>query len=242
MKVAILAGGVGSRLGTETESKPKPLVEIGGMPILWHIMRLFCHAGLHDFVIALGYRGDAIKRYVTERHDQQDRKWQAGEWQVELVETGLKTQTGGRIKRLQPHLQNETFMLAWGDGLFTADLEGMLSFHRGHGRLATVLAVRPPARFGHLEFDGDRVIEFSEKPQAAEGWINGGVFVLEPGIFEYIDGDRTHWEREPMEDLAAAGELMAFRHEGYWQCMDTPRDLALLNRLWASGQAPWRRA
>ena len=223
------------------------------MPILGHIMRCFDRAGLRNFVVALGYRGDDIKQYVAdhgslhpggggeltsgqvERHGEHDVAWK-----VALVETGLRTQTGGRIKRLRPYLGDGTFMLAWGDGLSTVDLNAMQAFHRQHGRLATVLAVRPPARFGHLEFDGDRVIEFSEKPQAAEGWINGGIFILEPGVFEYIDGDKTHWEREPMEGLAASGELMAFRHEGYWQCMDTPRDLALLNRLWASGQAPWR--
>lgn len=253
MKVAILAGGVGSRLGTETESKPKPLVEIGGVPILWHIMRQFDRAGLRDFVIALGYRGESIKRYMAEhgrlhgdlridlgsgRIERQDA--QRVNWRVELVDTGLRTQTGGRIRRLEPYLSGGTFLLAWGDGLSTVDIPAMIDFHRGHGRLATVLAVRPPARFGHLEFDGDRVIEFSEKPQAAEGWINGGVFVLEPGVFKYIDGDKTHWEREPMEALSAAGELMAFRHEGFWQCLDTPRDLALLNRLWASDEAPWR--
>lgn len=253
MKVAILAGGVGSRLGTETESKPKPLVDVGGVPILWHIMRQFGAAGLNDFVIALGFKGDKIKQYLAdyarlqgdiridlkrnrvERHGEP-----AMDWQVDLVETGLRTQTGGRILRLRPYLGERTFVLAWGDGLSTVDIPGLIDFHQTHGRLATIVAVRPPARFGHLQFDGDRVSEFSEKPQTAEGWINGGIFVLEPGIFDYIDNDKTHWEREPMEGLARDGELMAFRHSGFWQCMDTPRDLALLNRLWDSSAAPWK--
>jgi len=253
MKVAILAGGVGSRLSPETESKPKPMVEIGGTPILWHIMRSFQSADLDEFVIALGYRGDSIKRYMADyirlhgdlkinlQSRQIDRyENQPVDWQVELIDTGLKTQTGGRILRLKPYLDDEPFILAWGDGLSTVDVKALLAFHRAHGKLATVTAVQPPARFGHLEFDGDQVIEFSEKPQTAEGWINGGIFVLEPGIFDYIEGDKTHWEREPMEGLAAAGELMAYRHRGFWQCMDTARDHALLNRLWRSGDAPWK--
>ncbi len=253
MKVATLAGGVGSRLSPETESKPKPMVEIGGTPILWHIMRSFQSADLDEFVIALGYRGDSIKRYMADyirlhgdlkinlQSRQIDRyENQPVDWQVELIDTGLKTQTGGRILRLKPYLDDEPFILAWGDGLSTVDVKALLAFHRAHGKLATVTAVQPPARFGPLEFDGDQVIEFSEKPQTAEGWINGGIFVLEPGIFDYIEGDKTHWEREPMEGLAAAGELMAYRHRGFWQCMDTARDHALLNRLWRSGDAPWK--
>lgn len=253
MKIAILAGGVGSRLGIETESKPKPLVEIGGRPILWHIMRGYQHWGLNEFVIALGYKGDVIKKYMTDyarlhgnlRLEMSNNELtrfndQPLDWNVELIETGQRTQTGGRILRLKPYLNDTTFILAWGDGLSTVDLDNLLRFHKQHGRLATVTAVRPPARFGHLEFDGDQVVEFSEKPQTAEGWINGGIFVLEPGIFDYIDGDTTHWEREPMENLARDGQLMAYRHEGFWQCMDTPRDLALLNRLWNSGDAPWQ--
>ncbi len=253
MKVAILAGGIGSRLSPETESKAKPMVEIGGFPILWHIMSCFHQADLSDFVIALGYRGDSIKRYMAEYSSlhgnlkidlQTDHIDHYGKqpvnWQVELIETGLRTQTGGRILQLQPYLGDSTFILAWGDGLSSVDVNALVAFHRSHGKLATVTAVQPPARFGHLEFDGDKVIEFSEKPQTAEGWINGGVFVLEPGIFDFIDGDKTHWEREPMEGLAAAGELMAYRHRGFWQCMDTPRDHALLNRLWRSDNAPWK--
>ncbi|QFU77663.1 glucose-1-phosphate cytidylyltransferase [Halioglobus maricola] len=255
MKIAILAGGFGSRLGIETESKPKPLVEIGGRPILWHIMHGFQRWGLDDFVIALGYKGDMIKKYMADyarlhgnlrielgnneihHHDAQPL-----DWNVELIETGQRTQTGGRILRLKPFVGNQTFILAWGDGLSTVDVDALLQFHQQHGKLATVTAVRPPARFGHLEFEGDRVAEFSEKPQTAEGWINGGIFVLEPGVFEYIEGDDTHWEREPMENLARDGQLMAYRHEGFWQCLDTPRDLALLNRLWNSGSPPWQAA
>ncbi|MEQ8801818.1 glucose-1-phosphate cytidylyltransferase [Haliea sp.] len=252
-KIAILAGGFGSRLGRETENLPKPLVEIGGSPILMHIMQHFCRAGLRDFVIALGYRGDCIKRYMMDyaqlhgdlRINLQSNQFerygaQAPDWNVELIETGLRTQTGGRIRRLQPWLGDSRFILAWGDGLHNVDLGALLAFHAGHGRLATVVAVRPPARFGHLEFEGDRVVEFSEKPQAAEGWINGGLFVLEPGVFACIDGDDTHWEHAPMRRLAAEGQLMAYRHEGFWQCMDTPRDLALLNRLWDAGSPPWQ--
>ncbi len=253
MKVAILAGGIGSRLGIETRSKPKPLVEIGGTPILWHIMRHFHAAGLSDFVIALGYRGEDIKRYMADYarlqgdlridlHTNEIQRYTESlvDWRVELIETGLRTQTGGRIKRLQPYMGDGTFLLAWGDGVSTVDIRALLAFHRAHGKLATVTAVHPPARFGHLQFDGDRVSEFSEKPQTAEGWINGGIFVLEPGIFDFIEGDKTHWEQQPMEGLAAAGELMAYRHSGFWQCMDTPRDLALLNRLWKTDSAPWK--
>ncbi|MGE0710998.1 MAG: glucose-1-phosphate cytidylyltransferase [Planctomycetota bacterium] len=251
MQVAILAGGYGTRLGTETQARPKPMVEIGGRPILWHIMKLYAAQGFSEFVVALGYKGDCIKRYLleyaalhsdltvrtngeVERHDAVE------DWTVRLIDTGLNTQTGGRIKRLEPHLGGETFMLTWGDGVADVNLTELLAFHRAHGKLATVTAVRPPARFGHLCFDGDRVAEFSEKPQAAEGWINGAFFVLEPGVFDYIACDKTHWEREPMTALAREGQLMAYRHEGFWQCMDTPRDHALLQELWDSGAAPWK--
>lgn len=254
MKIAILAGGIGSRLGSETESKPKPLVELGGRPVLWHIMRHFERFGHREFVVALGYKGDLIKQYFAELarlhghvsiNLKDNRVERHGEpvpdWQLSLVETGLRTQTAGRLKRLQPFLGEQTFMLAWGDGLHDMNLDALLAFHRAHGKLATVAAVRPPARFGHIEFDGDAVAEFSEKPQTAEGWINSGVFVLEPGCFDYIHGDHVHWEREPMETLARERELMAYRHEGFWQCLDTPRDLALLSRLWDAGDPPWRK-
>ncbi|HVC25883.1 MAG TPA: glucose-1-phosphate cytidylyltransferase [Acidimicrobiales bacterium] len=254
MKVAILAGGLGTRLAEETEVRPKPMVEIGGQPILWHIMKHYAHYGFRDFVIALGYKGEYIKRYMVdyatlasdmtvslrrgmvalERHDPVD------DWTVRLVDTGLDTQTGGRIKRLGGHLGDGTFMLTWGDGVSDVDLGALLAFHRSHGRLATVTAVRPPARFGHLQLDGDHIIEFSEKPQVGEGWINGAFFVLEPGILDYIDGDATHFEREPLERLARDGQLMAYRHESFWQCMDTIRDKYLLNSFWDGGRAPWK--
>lgn len=253
MKVAILAGGVGSRLAEETEIKPKPMVEIGGKPILWHIMMLYAFYGFKDFVIALGYKGEQIKKYMVDyaalngnlkvnlRTGKID--MQSGfrpDWNVELVDTGIPTLTGGRIKRLQPYLGNETFMLTWGDGISDVNLRELLAFHRSHGKLATLTAVRPPARFGHLTFEGDRVASFEEKPQTAEGWINGAFFVLEPGIFDYIEGDNTQWEKEPMERLAADGQLMAYKHTSFWQCMDTLRDKKLLEELWARGNAPWK--
>jgi glucose-1-phosphate cytidylyltransferase len=252
MKVAILAGGVGSRLSEETILKPKPMVEVGGRPILWHIMMHYSFHGFREFAIALGYKGEYIKKYMVDycalqgniqvdlskgvvrgpqTHDR--------DWIVDLIDTGLQTATGGRIKRLAPYLGDETFMLTWGDGVSTVDLRGLLAFHRHHGRLATVTAVRPPARFGRLEIDNGVVVRFAEKPQMSEGWINGAFFVLEPKVFDYITGDQTQWEREPLERLAADGQLMAYRHDGFWQCMDTLRDKVLLEELWASGKAPW---
>lgn len=257
MKVAILAGGVGSRISEETEIRPKPMVEIGGKPILWHIMKHYLHHGFDDFVIALGYKGDYIKRYMLDylslngnlRLDFPKRQVLNGngnatatleDWQIELVDTGLETATGGRIKRLQPHLGKETFMLTWGDGVSDVDIPTLMKFHRSHGRLATVTAVRPPARFGKLTLEGETVTSFSEKPQLDEGWINGAFFVLEPEVFDYIEGDRTQWEKEPLERLAAEGQLMAYKHEQFWQCMDTLRDKKLLEQLWDSGNAPWK--
>jgi glucose-1-phosphate cytidylyltransferase len=253
MKVAILAGGVGTRLAEETELKPKPMVEIGGRPILWHIMKHYSQHGFNEFAIALGYKGEHIKKYMLDYcclHSNLTVKIKSGDvarhnsdgpdWTVDLVDTGMDTLTGGRIKRLAPYLGNSTFMLTWGDGVSNVDLRKLLAFHKSHGRLATVTAVRPAARFGHLEFDGDRLIEFSEKPQTREGWINGAFFVLEPGVMDYIDGDQIMWEREPMERLAREGQLMAYRHEGFWQCMDTLRDKKLLQEMWDRGTAPWR--
>jgi glucose-1-phosphate cytidylyltransferase len=253
MKVAILAGGVGTRLAEETEVKPKPMVEIGGRPILWHIMKHYSEYGFNEFAIALGYKGEHIKKYMLDYcslHSNLTIKVKSGDvarhnsdgpdWTVDLVDTGMDTLTGGRIKRLAPYLGNSTFMLTWGDGVSNVDLRKLLAFHKSHGRLATVTAVRPTARFGHLEFDGDRLVEFSEKPQTREGWINGAFFVLEPGVMDYIDGDQIMWEREPMERLAREGQLMAYRHEGFWQCMDTLRDKKLLQEMWESGSAPWR--
>lgn len=254
MKVAILAGGVGSRLAEETEIKPKPMVEIGGRPILWHIMLHYAHYGFRDFVIALGYKGEVIKKYMVDYCSLNSSNLKVNlrtgtikmngdltpDWNVELVDTGIPTLTGGRIKRLAPYIGNETFMLTWGDGVSNVNLHDLLAFHRAHGKLATLTAVRPPARFGHLEFEGNQVASFTEKPQTSEGWINGAFFVLEPGIFDYIDGDDTQWEHEPMERLARDGQLMAYRHEAFWQCMDTLRDKRLLETLWQSGDAPWK--
>jgi glucose-1-phosphate cytidylyltransferase len=253
MKVGILAGGFGTRLAEETEIKPKPMVEIGGRPILWHIMKHYSHYGFNHFVIALGYKGEAIKKYMVDFCSLQGNltvdlrngevtlhDGQTLDWTVELIDTGLRTQTGGRIKRLAPHLANETFMLTWGDGVSDVNLQELLDFHRSHGKLATVTAVRPPARYGYMRFDGDQVVEFTEKPQIGEGWINGAFFVLEPAVFDYIDGDETVWEREPMERLAADGQLMAYRHLSFWQCMDTLREKYILESLWEGERAPWK--
>ncbi|MGB8535470.1 MAG: glucose-1-phosphate cytidylyltransferase [Acidobacteriaceae bacterium] len=253
MKVAILAGGLGSRLAEETELKPKPMVEIGGKPILWHIMMHYAHYGLDQFAIALGYKGEVIKKYMLD-YCSLNRdlsvslktgkvKMNGGvvpDWNIDLIDTGMKTQTGGRIKRLAPYLGNETFMLTWGDGVSDINLNDLLAFHRAHGKLATLTAVRPTARFGHLEMDGNQITEFSEKPQTKEGWINGAFFVLEPEIFDFIDGDSTHFEKEPLERLAAEGQLMAYRHTGFWQCMDTIREKKILETYWESGNAPWK--
>lgn len=253
MKVAILAGGVGSRISEETEIKAKPMVEIGGRPILWHIMKIYAHQGFDDFVVALGYKGDSIKRWMVEYaslqsdltvslksgkvipHGNEDGE----DWKVDLVDTGQDTATGGRIKRLASYVGDGTFMLTWGDGVADIDLHRLLDFHRSHGKYATLTAVRPPARFGHLDLDGDVVSEFSEKPQLGEGWINGAFFVLEPEVFDYVDGDDTQWEKEPLERLARDGQLMAYKHDSFWQCMDTLRDKKLLDELWLDG-APWR--
>jgi glucose-1-phosphate cytidylyltransferase len=254
MKVAILAGGLGTRLAEETEIRPKPLVEIGGKPILWHIMKIYDHYGYKNFVVALGYKGEYIKRYMVDycalsadltvhlrTGNVQPHGAAAPEWQVELIDTGQQTNTGGRIKRLAPYLDDQTFMLTWGDGVSDIDLDKLLEFHRSHGKLITLTAARPSARFGALDIDaGGRVSKFTEKPQIGEGWINGAFFVCEPGVFDYIDGDATQFEKEPLEALAADGQLMAYQHSGFWQCMDTLRDKYLLNGLWDAGKAPWK--
>jgi glucose-1-phosphate cytidylyltransferase len=252
MKVAILAGGVGSRLVEETETKPKPMVEIGGRPILWHIMMHYAAYGFNEFVIALGYKGEVIKKYMVDfckLNSDLTVEFSSGrvkihngyrpDWKVDLVDTGMNTLTGGRIKRLAPYLGNETFMLTWGDGVSDVNLRDLLAFHRSHGKLATLTAVRPPARFGHLEFKGNQVVRFTEKPQTSEGWINGAFFVLEPEIFDYIDGDDTQWEREPLERLSRDSQLIAYHHSSFWQCMDTLRDKKLLESLWETGNPPW---
>jgi glucose-1-phosphate cytidylyltransferase len=253
MKVAILAGGKGSRLAEETTIRPKPMVEIGGMPILLHIMLHYAQAGFKEFVIALGYKGEYIKKYmvdyaslsgnirITMRNGNVEvQSALRPDWTVDLVDTGTETLTGGRIKRLAPYLGGETFMLTWGDGVSNVDLHKLLAFHRSHGKLATVTAVRPPARYGRLRIEGDQVVEFSEKPQMEEGWINGAFFVLEPGVLDYIDGDYTMFEHAPLERLARDGQLMAYKHEGFWQCMDTLREKQILEELWMSGRAPWK--
>ncbi len=253
VKVALLAGGVGSRLSEETVTKPKPMVEIGGKPILWHIMKYYAHFGFDQFVIALGYKGEQIKRYMVDYSslaanltislgsgDVTVHDGERDHWTVDLIDTGQLTGTGGRIKRLAPYLGEGTFMLTWGDGVSNVDLHALLDFHRSHGRLVTMTAVRPPARFGHIAIEGDFISEFSEKPQTGEGWINGAFFVCEPGVFDYIDGDPVMFEQEPLERLAKDGQLAAYRHQGFWQCMDTLRDKVRLSALWDNDDAPWR--
>jgi glucose-1-phosphate cytidylyltransferase len=252
MRVVILAGGLGTRFAEETETRPKPMIEVGGFPILWHIMKHFRGHGLREFAVALGYKGEIVKRYfadlatlsgtmsVSLRDGEMRRHDRCSEdWLVHLVDTGPETMTGGRLKRLAPLLQDGTFMMTYGDGVSDVNIGHLIAFHRSHGRLATVTAVRPPARFGELRFDGDRVAAFEEKSQLGEGWINGGYFVLEPAVLDYIEGDGTHWELEPLERLARDGQLIGFRHEGFWQCMDTLRDKRLLESLWSGGHAPW---
>lgn len=253
MKVAILAGGKGTRLAEETSVRPKPMVEIGGMPILWHIMKIFSHYGFDEFAVALGYKGIDIKRYFAEYSTLSgnltvDLRGQGSvkreneartDWIVDLVETGDETLTGGRVKRLKPFLGDGTFMLTWGDGVADVDINKLVAFHRSHGKLATVTAVRPPARYGHMRFEGSRVAAFEEKPQTAEGWINGAFFVLEPQVLDYIEGDFVMFEHAPLENLAKDGQLMAYKHEGFWAAMDTLRDKHVLETIWNSGDRPW---
>ena len=257
MRVVVLAGGMGTRLSEETELKPKPMVEIGGRPILWHIMKIYAHHGLKEFVIALGYRGEVIKRFFVDyalinssftvqigSGDVMRRAACHEDWTVHLIDTGLMTNTGGRMMRLHDLLDRETFMMTYGDGVANVNVGKLMAFHRRHGKLATVTAVRPPARFGGLDLSHDpsdcRVQNFTEKPQVGEGWINGGFFVLEPKVLEYIADDDTSWQAEPLERLANEGQLMAYRHDGFWQCMDTLRDVHLLQTLWSGGKAPWK--
>lgn len=253
MKAIILAGGLGTRLSEETVLRPKPMVEIGGRPIIWHIMNIFAAQGVDEFIIALGYKGEIIKEYFinfdafnndisidlktgkTTIHDGNKLKWT-----VHLVDTGQSTQTGGRVNRLRKWLQHDdTFMLTYGDGLSDVNVKDLLDFHRSHGKLATMTAVRSPARFGRIGFDGEQVTEFFEKPEAGEGWINGGFFVLNPKALDYIEGDETIWERDPVERLAYDGQMMGFRHSGFWSCMDTLKEKNYLEGLWQSGKAPW---
>ena len=252
MKVVILAGGLGTRLGEETEIKPKPMVEIGGRPLLWHIMKYYAHHSIKEFFIALGYRGEVIKRFFVDYHllggnmsidfanGRIDRQDESEDWMVHLKDTGQQTNTGGRLKRLEPFLSEGTFMLTYGDGVCDINFHDLLKFHRAHGHIATVSAVRPPARFGGLVFDGNLVTQFTEKPQIGEGWINGGFMVFEPEIFNYLKDDNSSLEADALEQLASEHQLSAYRHEGFWRCMDTPRDKRLLESLWLAERAPWK--
>ena len=253
MKVIILAGGFGTRLSEYTDSIPKPMVTIGSRPILWHIMRSYAHFGHKDFYLALGYKAEVVKEYflhyrslnadftvdlssgVIESHQTDET-----DWRVTLVHTGVESMTGGRVKRMQSFVGNEPFMLTYGDGVADVDMNALLKFHRSHGKMVTVSAVHPGARFGELEVNGNEVASFQEKPQTGQGWINGGYFIIEPEFFELIEDDQTILEREPLEKAAAMGELMAYHHDGYWQCMDTKRDRDHLEELWDNGKAPWQ--
>lgn len=252
MTVVILCGGRGSRFTEETEVRPKPMVEIGGKPILWHIMNIYAAHGFSDFTLALGYKGEVIKQYFLNYHamnanltldlgtgEVQTSAHAKCNWRVHLVDTGIQTLTGGRLRRLRDKIRT-TFLLTYGDGVSDINVRKVLEFHLQHRRIATLSAVRPPARFGEIQFDGDRVAQFREKPQTGEGWINGGFFIFEPKIFEYLDGDDTILEKDPLERLAKDGELMAYRHTGFWQCMDTMRDRLVLEALWEKNMAPWK--
>jgi glucose-1-phosphate cytidylyltransferase len=253
VKVVILAGGRGTRLSEETVVKPKPMVEIGKHPILWHILKHFAFYGFAEFYIALGYKGEVIKRYFLDYYamsgnltidlsngDSRVQHTATDEWMIHLVDTGMETETGGRVKRLQSWLGEEPFMITYGDGVSNVDLKVLLDFHRSHGKLATITAVRPPARFGGLTLDGDVVVDFTEKSQIREGWINGGFMILEPDVFDYIEGDHILLETHVMPRLAGEGQLVAYRHDGFWQCMDTLRDKRLLDCMWREGNAAWK--
>lgn len=254
MKVVILAGGMGTRISEETSVRPKPLIEIGGRPILWHIMKIYSYHGFNEFIICLGYKGYMIKEYFANyflhmsditfdiaNNKMEVHQHQAEPWKVSLIDTGDETQTGGRLRRVKDHIGDDDFFFTYGDGVGSIDIAALLAFHRTHGAAATVTAVRPPGRFGAMALDDDAVIRFEEKPHGDGGWINGGFFVLKPSVIARIAGDTIPWEREPLEQLAAERQLRAFRHEGFWHPMDTLRDRSYLEGLWASGKAPWKR-
>jgi glucose-1-phosphate cytidylyltransferase len=254
VKLVILAGGLGTRISEETSIKPKPMVEIGGRPILWHIMKIYSAYGINEFVLCLGYKGYLIKEYFANYFlhtsdvtiDLADNSLavhqRTGEpWKVTMVDTGEQTMTGGRLKRIASFVGNEDFCCTYGDGLADVDIRALIAFHRQHGQLATVTAVQPPGRFGALQLDGHNVRGFQEKPQGDGGWINGGFFVLSPKVLEFVEDDATIWEREPLQQLARAGQLSAYFHHGFWQPMDTLREKSLLEDLWASGSAPWKK-
>jgi glucose-1-phosphate cytidylyltransferase len=253
MKTVILAGGLGTRLSEETSIRPKPMVEIGGKPILWHIMNIYASHRFTEFVVACGYKGDMIKEYFSNfasRNSDLELELKSGrrqflsdsapDWRVFLIDTGLQTLTGGRLRRLKKWVEDGTFMLTYGDGLANVNIQQLVAFHRSHGKLATVTAVPPTPRFGSLDLAGSAVRRFAEKPQNSEGWINGGFFVFEPGALDYIEGDQTSLERDSLEHIAADGQLMAFRHTGFWHPMDTLRDKSYLEDLWDTGDAPWK--
>lgn len=253
MKVIILAGGFGTRLSEHTEVIPKPMVTVGGRPILWHIMKTYAHFGHKDFHLALGYKAEVIKEYFLNYRslnadftvnllsgEVEPLEVEDIDWRVTLVDTGSKSMTGGRVKRMQSYIGNETFMLTYGDGVADIDIDALLKFHKRHGKMVTVSAVHPGARFGELEIQKQQVISFKEKPQLTKGWINGGYFICEPEFFDFIIGDQTILEHDPLEKVAAIGELMAYHHDGYWQCMDTKRDRDNLEELWKSNKAPWK--
>jgi len=253
MKIVILAGGLGTRLAEETSARPKPMIEIGGKPMIWHIMSIYASHGYNDFIVACGYKGEIIKEYFQNfmvhnsdlfinLRDGSSRLANSAtpDWRVGLVDTGLHSLTGGRLRRLKELLGGQTFMVTYGDGLADVDISGLVRFHREHGRLATVTAVSPVARFGSLQLDGNQVSKFAEKPRAGDGWINGGFFVFEPQVLDYIANDETSLEAEPLERLASDGQLMAYRHQGFWHPMDTLRDKQFLESLWSGGKAPWK--
>lgn len=253
MKVVILAGGFGTRISEETHLKPKPMIEIGGKPILWHIMKMYSHHGLNDFIICLGYMGYSIKEYFSNYFlhmsdvvfDMNNNSMEVLErycdpWRVTLIDTGPDSMTGGRLGRVRKYLDDEPFCFTYGDGVSTVDIGALVAFHKAHGKLATLTAVQPQGRFGMLDLDDDRVKAFQEKPKGDGGWVNGGFQVLSPKVMNLIDGDDTVWEKEPMIELAARGQLAAYKHEGFWYAMDTLRDKHYLERLWASGEAPWK--